>query len=135
MLTQYQNSNGGYSLPGNTYVNYFKNYIMPTDNYLIMQDGQYSYVCLVDRVVGDDYLIRISRSDSYSYLYTTEKIVTDDLTYTVYNDLYVYSNLGIGTKLDIDYSPFICGFLAVLCGVLAFKAIFGGVLLRRRKRV
>lgn len=135
MITQYQNSNGGYSFPGNTYVNYFKNYIMPTDNYLIMQDGQYSYVCLVDRVVGDDYLIRISRSDSYSSLYTTEKIVTDDLTYTVYNDLYVYSNLGIGTKLDIDYSPFICGFLAVLCGVLAFKAIFGGVLLRRRKRV
>lgn len=135
MITQYQNSNRGYSLPGNTYVNYFKNYIMPTDNYLIMQDGQYSYVCLVDRVVGDDYLIRISRSDSYSSLYTTEKIVTDDLTYTVYNDLYVYSNLGIGTKLDIDYSPFICGFLAVLCGVLAFKAIFGGVLLRRRKRV
>lgn len=135
MITQYQNSNGGYSFPGNTYVNYFKNYIMPTDNYLIMQDGQYSYVCLVDRVVGDDYLIRISRSDSYSSLYTTEKIVTDDLTYTVYNDLYVYSNLGIGTKLDIDYSPFICGFLAVLCGVLAFKAIFGGVLLRRKKRV
>ena len=135
MITQYRNSNGGYSFPGNTYVNYFKNYIMPTDNYLIMQDGQYSYVCLVDRVVGDDYLIRISRSDSYSSLYTTEKIVTDDLTYTVYNDLYVYSNLGIGTKLDIDYSPFICGFLAVLCGVLAFKAIFGGVLLRRRKRV
>ena len=135
MITQYQNSNGGYSLPGNNYVNYFKNYIMPTDNYLIMQDGQYSYVCLVDRVVGDDYLIRISRSDSYSSLYTTEKIVTDDLTYTVYNDLYVYSNLGIGTKLDIDYSPFICGFLAVLCGVLAFKAIFGCVLLRRRKRV
>ncbi len=135
MITQYHNSNGGYSLPGNNYVNYFKNYIMPTDNYLIMQDGQYSYVCLVDRVVGDDYLIRISRSDSYSSLYTTEKIVTDDLTYTVYNDLYVYSNLGIGTKLDIDYSPFICGFLAVLCGVLAFNAIFGGVLLRRKKRV
>ena len=135
MITQYRNSNGGYSLPGNTYVNYFKNYIMPTDNYLIMQDGQYSYVCLVDRVVGDDYLIRISRSDSSTSLYTTEKMVTDDLTYTVYNDLYVYSNLGIGTKLDIDYSPFICGFLAVLCGVLSFKAIFGGVLLRRRKRV
>lgn len=135
MITQYRNSNGGYILPGNTYVNYFKNYIMPTDNYLIMQDGQYSYVCLVDRVVGDDYLIRISRSDSSTSLYTTEKMVTDDLTYTVYNDLYVYSNLGIGTKLDIDYSPFICGFLAVLCGVLSFKAIFGGVLLRRRKRV
>ena len=135
MITQYRNSNGGYSLPGNTYVKYFKNYIMPTDNYLIMQDGQYSYVCLVDRVVGDDYLIRISRSDSSTSLYTTEKMVTDDLTYTVYNDLYVYSNLGIGTKLDIDYSPFICGFLAVLCGVLSFKAIFGGVLLRRRKRV
>ena len=135
MITQYQNSNGGYSLPGSSYVNYFKNYIMPTDNYLIMQDGQYSYVCLVDRVVGDDYLIRISRSDSYSSLYTTEKIVTDDLTYTVYNDYYVYSNLGIGNKLDIDYSPFICGFLAVLCGVLAFNAIFGGVLLRRKKRV
>ena len=135
MITQYQNSSGGYSLPGSSYINYFKNYIMPTDNYLIMQDGLYSYVCLVDRVVGDDYLIRISRSDSYSSLYTTEKIVTDDLTYTVYNDYYVYSNLGIGNKLDIDYSPFICGFLAVLCGVLAFNAIFGGVLLRRRKRV
>ena len=113
MITQYQNSNGGYSLPGSSYVNYFKNYIMPTDNYLI----------------------RVTRSDSYSSVYTSEKIVTDDLSYTVYNDYYVYSNLGIGSKLDIDYSPFICGFLAVLCGVLAFKAIFGGVLLRRRKRV
>lgn len=135
MVVQYQNTNGGYSLPSSSYVNYFKNYIMPTDNYLIMQDGQYSYVCLVDRIIGDDYLIRISRSDSYISLYTTEKIVTDDLTYTVYNDLYVYSNLGIGTKLDIDYSPFICGFLAVLCGVLSFRAIFGGVLLRRKRRV
>lgn len=135
MITQYQNSNGGYSLPGSPYINYFKNYIMPTDNYLIMQDGQYSYVCLVDRVVGDDYLIRITRSDSYSSVYTSEKVVTEDLSYTVYNDYYVYSNLGIGSKLDIDYSPFICGFLAVLCGVLAFNAIFGGVLLRRKKRV
>lgn len=135
MITQYRNSNGGYSLPGSSYINYFKNYIMPTDNYLIMQDGQYSYVCLVDRVVGDDYLIRVSRSTSSTSLYTTEKVVIQDLTYTVYNDLYVYSNMGIGTKLDIDYSPFICGFLAVLCGVLAFRAIFGGVLLRRRKRV
>lgn len=135
MVVQYRNTNGGYSLPSSSYVNYFKNYIMPTDNYLIMQDGQYSYVCLVDRIIGDDYLIRISRSDSYTSLYTTEKIVTDDLTYTVYNDLYVYSNLGIGTKLDIDYSPFICGFLAVLCGVLSFRAIFGGVLLRRKRRV
>ena len=62
-------------------------------------------------------------------------VVYEDLSYTVYNDYYVYSNLGIGSKLDIDYSPFICGFLAVLCGVLAFKAIFGGVLLRRKKRV
>ena len=135
MITQYQNPNGGYSLPGSSYINYFKNYIMPTDNYLIMQDGQYSYVCLVDRVVGDDYLIRITRSDSYSSVYTSEKVVTEDLNYTVYNDYYVYSNLGIGSKLDIDYSPFICGFLAVLCGALAFNAIFGGVLLRRKKRV
>lgn len=135
MITQYQNSNGGYSLPGSSYINYFKNYIMPTDNYLIMQDGQYSYVCLVDRVVGNDYLIRITRSDSYSSVYTSEKVVTEDLSYTVYNDYYVYSNLGIGSKLDIDYSPFICGFLAVLCGALAFNAIFGGVLLRRKKRV
>lgn len=134
MITQYQNSNGGYSLPSSSYINYFKNYIMPTDNYLIMQDGQYSYVCLIDRLVGDDYLIKVTRSDSYSSVYTSEKRVTDDLSYTVYNDYYVYSNLGIGSKLDIDYSPFICGFLAVLCGVLAFKAIFGGVLLRRRKR-
>lgn len=135
MITQYQNSNGGYSLPGSSYVNYFKNYIMPTDNYLIMQEDQYVYVCLIDRLVGDDYLIRVTRSDSYSSVYTSEKIVTDDLSYTVYNDYYVYSNLGIGSKLDIDYSPFICGFLAVICGVLAFKAIFGGVLLRRKKRV
>mgnify|MGYP000836722154 CR=1 FL=1 len=33
------------------------------------------------------------------------------------------------------FAAFAYGFLAVLCGVLAFKAIFGGVLLRRRKRV
>lgn len=135
MITQYQNSNGGYFLPGSSYVNYFKNYIMPTDNYLIMQEDQYVYVCLIDRIIGDDYLIRITRSDSYSSVYTSEKVVTEDLSYTVYNDYYVYSNLGIGSKLDIDYSPFICGFLAVLCGVLAFNAIFGGVLLRRKKRV
>lgn len=135
MITQYLNSNGGYSLPGSSYINYFKNYIMPTDNYLIMQDGQYSYVCLVDRVVGDDYLIRVSRSTSSTSVYTSEKVVTEDLSYTVYNDYYVYSNMGIGSKLDIDYSPFICGFLAVLCGALAFNAIFGGVLLRRKKRV
>ena len=44
MITQYQNSNGGYSLPGSSYVNYFKNYIMPTDNYLIMQEDQ--CICL-----------------------------------------------------------------------------------------
>ena len=135
MITQYQNSSGGYSLPGSSYVDYFKNYIMPTDNYLIMQEDQYSYVCLIDRLVGNDYLIRVIRSNSYSSVYTSEKIVTDDLSYTVYNDYYVYSNLGIGSKLDIDYSPFICGFLAVLCCVLAFKAIFGGVLLRRKKLV
>ena len=72
MITQYQNSNGGYSLPGSSYVNYFKNYIMPTDNYLIMQEDKNVYVCLIDRLVGDDYLIRVTRSDSYSSVYTSE---------------------------------------------------------------
>lgn len=130
MITQYSR-NGSYSLPSSSVCQYFRNYIMPTDNYIIIQDGQYSYACIIDRVIGDDYIYRVSRSDS-SGEYTTSKQVTNDLTYSVSNDYYVYSNVGIGTKLDIDYSPFICGFLACLCGVMAFKAIFGGCLLRRK---
>lgn len=133
MITQYSN-NGSYSLPSSTVTNYFKNYIMPTDSYIIIQTGQYTWSCLVDRVVGNDYIIRVTRPIS-SGSYTATKTVTTDTTYSVSNDFYVYSNLGIGNKLDIDYSPFICGFLVVLCGVLAFKSIFGGCLLRRRKRV
>lgn len=134
MITQYSND-GRYTLPGSSFLNYFKNYIMPTDDYLIMQDGEYSYVCLIDRIIGDDYIIRVSRSNSYSSVYTTEKTVTDDLTYTLYNDYYVYSNMGIGSKLDIDYSPFICCFLGILFGCILFKSIFGGVLLRRKRHV
>lgn len=133
MIIQYSN-NGIYSLPSSTVTNYFKNYIMPTDSYIIMQTGQYTWSCVVDRVVGNDYIIRVTRP-SGSGSYTVTNTVTTDTTYTVANDFYVYSNLGIGNKLDIDYSSFICGFLAVLCGVLAFKSIFGGCLLRRRKRV
>lgn len=133
MIIQYSN-NGIYSLPSSTVTNYFKNYIMPTDSYIIMQTGQYTWSCVVDRVVGNDYIIRVTRP-SGSGSYTVTNTVTTDTTYSVSNDFYVYSNLGIGNKLDIDYSSFICGFLAVLCGVLAFKSIFWGCLLRRRKRV
>lgn len=133
MIIQYSN-NGIYSMPSSTVTNYFKNYIMPTDSYIIMQTGQYTWSCVVDRVVGNDYIIRVTRP-SGSGSYTVTNTVTTDTTYLVSNDFYVYSNLGIGNKLDIDYSSFICGFLAVLCGVLAFKSIFGGCLLRRRKRV
>lgn len=136
MITQYRNSNGGYGLPSSSYLNYFKNYIMPTDDYLIMQEDEYTYVCLIDRIIGDDYIIRVTRSSSsYSNTYTATKVVTDDLTYTIYNDYYVYSNMGMGTKLDIDYSSFICCFLGILFGCILFQSIFGGVLLRRKKRV
>ena len=133
MIIQYSN-NGIYSLPSSAVTNYFKNYIMPTDSYIIMQTGQYTWSCVVDRVVGNDYIIRVTRP-SGSGSYTVTNTVTTDTTYSVSNYFYVYSNLGIGNKLDIDYSSFICGFLAVLCGVLAFKSIFGGCLLRRRIRV
>ena len=81
MITQYRNSNGGYGLPSSSYLNYFKNYIMPTDDYLIMQEDEYTYVCLIDRIIGDDYedafelkqrlnsnLNRINNAGNISYL-------------------------------------------------------------------
>lgn len=61
MITQYSN-NGSYSLPSSTVTNYFKNYIMPTDSYIIMQTGQYTWSCVIDRVVGNDYIIRVTLS-------------------------------------------------------------------------
>ena len=95
-MTQYT---GSYSSISTTYLNFFYSKLGPLDEYIIMRIGDSQYGMLVHRIPSGDILqYTITPNGSYgSSGYNVTETTNAIWDYTVYNELYVYSNVGYGT--------------------------------------
>lgn len=110
------------------------------DQYILMQTGQNEYTALVRNPVTDDTVqYKVYRGTNYNTWTLTQTVGQWD--YSVTNEYYVYSNIGLGSALTL---PVVNGIQAhasaVLVCVLMLAIFFKGVLfpcldrVRRRRR-
>lgn len=94
------------------------------DEYILFQTGQYQYTALIHDIVTDETRqLTFSRSDNYGVYAVHE---TEGLwTFTVTNEYYCYSNVGLGAALSL---PVMAGVQAhssvVFTVVLMFLVVF-----------
>lgn len=110
------------------------------DEYIIMTTGEYEYSCLAKDFVTDEtvcYVVsRYNNIGSGTYYEIQE--VTSDWSYSVANEYYVYSNIGIGTMQVLPIHTMIMSWAitGIVC-ICALAIVFKGALypcLRRVKR-
>lgn len=127
-MTQYETSS-----ISSTWLNVFYSKIGPLDEYVIMQVGENSYGCLVRRIPSREvveYTITRTGSGYGNYYYTLSEVDNASWDYTVSNELYVYSNVGLGTMQVLPVHEFmvcwgITGFVCLVFLALVFKgAVF-----------
>lgn len=116
------------------WLNVFYSKIGPLDEYIIMQidDGQYG--CLVRRIPSREviqYTITRTGSSYGNYYYSITENTNASWSYTVNNELYVYSNIGYGTMSVLPcHQIMVCwGITGIVC--LVFLAlVFKGALFK-----
>lgn len=133
-MTQYT---GTQSSIGANYLNAFYSKLGPLDEYIIMQTGQYTYEMLVHRIPSGDYCgYKIERqstgsSSSYGYYYDMTELTSVTWDYTVYNEMYVYSNIGYGTMSVLPvHEIMVCWSVTGLTCLLFLAVIFKGALFK-----
>lgn len=113
------------------------NKISLLDQYILMQTGQYEYSALVYNSASKQckkYTIKRSSASGYSNFYT---ITESDSTfeYSVNNEYYIYSNVGLGRSLTLPvYDGVISYSLIVICCISLFAVVFKGALFKCLKR-
>lgn len=104
------------------------------DSYILFQTGSGQYVALIqDAVTGEVVQLLFSRGDSYNH-YTVKESV-GSWEYTITNEYYCYSNIGLGSALDLPvYDVIQAHASAVLTVILMFLVVFKSSLFPFRKR-
>lgn len=104
------------------------------DEYILLQTGQYEYTALIhDLVTGDVTQLRFTRASNYSNYTVDQSAGTWD--FTVINEYYCYSNVGLGAALDLPvYDGIQAHGSAVLVVVLMFLIVFRSALFPFRKK-
>ena len=116
------------------WLNIFYSKIGPLDEYIIMQIGDGQYGCLVRRIPSREviqYTIIRTGSSYGNYYYTISENTNASWSYTVTNELYVYSNIGYGTMSVLPcHEIMVCwGITGTVC--LVFLAlVFKGALFK-----
>ena len=110
--------NGDYYTVPSAALSILKNRLSPLDSFIMFCTARNEYTALVSPFVGDDYKLVVSRSSSDNWQVEQSK-TTESYTYT--NEYYLYSNIGIGQRLDIDYSALSAVVLSVACTLLFFS--------------
>lgn len=106
------------------------------DEYILIQTGEYEYTALIhDLITNDVVQLRFTRGNSsYSGVYAVTES-EGNWEYTVTNEYYCYSNVGLGAALDL---PVMDGVQAhasvVLTVILMFLVVFRSSLFPFRKR-
>lgn len=135
MLSQWD-SGGSIS---STWLNFFYSKIGPLDEYIIMQIGEGSYGCLVRRIPSREVIeYRITRNGSSygSYSYTFNEDTSASWNYSVSNEIYVYSNLGMGTMSVLPcHEIMVCwGITGLVCLVFLMLVFKGSMFKCLRKK-
>jgi len=125
-------------LPNSNYLQNCISHCTPLDYYIFYQTGEQEYQCLIYNKFGKAELATIYRENfsGYNTRYNITWSSTSDLSYYYDNELFVYSNLGIGTCV---YPPSIqaaadYGLLLITC-LVSLLLMFRGLTkcFKRRK--
>lgn len=133
MIVQYGNST-----PPSNFVNLVSSKASVLDKVIIMQTGDYQYKGLVFNPFTENGTIyTLTRNTgNYSSAYTLTEETTTDISYSVSNEYYVYSNQSVGIPVDMPVyegvQAYSCIFLTV---VLSFAILFKGVLFKCFRKV
>lgn len=117
-MTQYVYDGDYYTVP-TAALSILENRLSPLDSFIMFCTSRNEYSALVSPFVGDDYKLIIRRSSSNGNWEVSQSKTTESYTYT--NEYYLYSNIGIGQRLDIDYSALTAVVLSVACTLLFFS--------------
>lgn len=131
MINQYTNS---YSSASSDIQNIVANSVSILDKYILMQTGEYEYTALIKNMASKDVeQITVSRSNSagYNNQYTVKRQFGVDFDFSVFNEYYVYSNVGYGKSLDIPaYEGIRTYGLTSITVLLFFMVVFKGALFK-----
>lgn len=114
-----------YGTISSTYLEYFADHVGLFDEYIAMRTGENQYQCLIKNIDGSVDLISVDRVGTSGYNYYYQATVTEstwDYSYT--NELYVYSNIGIGQQLPVEYDHITAIGVVAICTLLVLKAVF-----------
>lgn len=104
------------------------------DRYVLIQTGEYEYTALIqDVVTGECRQLTFTRGDNYGAYSVTQS--DGSWSYTVTNEYYCYSNVGLGAALDLPVIQGVQAHAAVIFTVvLLFLIVFRSALFPFRKR-
>ena len=113
--------------------NYVANRCRLLDRYILFQTGDRVYTALIqDPVSGKTTQIQIFWLDVGMYDVVESEGTWD---YTILNDFYCYSNVGLGSALDLPVTDGVTAYAAITLTVcLIFLVVFRGILFPFRKR-
>lgn len=108
------------------------------DRYILFQTGDNEYGAIVfDPVTKSGERYTFSRTGNYGNTYRVSSTDVTEMTYTVNNEYYVFSNEGYGKSLSLPvYDAAIAWSMTALCVLVFFGVMFKGVLfkcLRKRR--
>ena len=122
-MNQYTDS---YSSAPSQVISVLENKIGVFDQYFLMQTGRYVWTAWVKSPISQEYdVYTFSRGTDYSSAYSLSISSSSNLDANFSNEIYVYSNLGVGGSLkcsQLDYfSSISC--MAIACTMLLY-AVF-----------
>ncbi len=106
------------------------------DQYVLFQTGDLEYTALIrDPISGEVTQLLFTRLSNYGIYDVVES--EGDWQYTIINEYYCYSNVGVGSALDLPVMEGVQAHAAVTLTVcLMFLVVFRGILFpfQRRKK-
>lgn len=135
MISQYT---GGYSNPSSDIQNIIANKVSLLDSYILMQTGDNQYKAIVFNNAsnkGVEYSFSRGSGTGYNNVYYVSEQPVTEMEYTVNNEFYVYSNVGVGKSLSLPiYQAVSSWAMVILCCLAMFAVIFKGALFKCLKR-
>lgn len=134
-MVQYTDS---YSAPSSDVQNVFANKVDVLDKYVLCQTGQYEYTGLIyDRATKEttQYIFTRSGNNSYSYSWSVSESTVDEFDYTISNEFYCISNVGLGRALSLPATDLMTSYsVSIICCFCCLLTIFWTVFRRIFKR-
>lgn len=113
--------------------NLVANSVSVLDKYILMQTGEHEFTALIQNVASKEVEeITVTRGNSnYNTKYTVSRKIGSNFDYSVSNEYYVYSNVGVGKSLDIPSYEGIRTFgITGISVLIFFMVVFKGALFK-----